>query len=175
MSASIKETNAQKISKVADWLEQQVLDSSITDETIWNKLKLSKSSFYRLKPKALLELNKRSQKRQKHFDAVTATETIKAARNGLKSKLERVLLLQDQIDELLLDLENSGNKVSITDKAYLRKTIKDIQAEISKIEGDYAPNKKEVSANMDLSISNLPNIPTEDLIKYLSVKQGNNI
>ena len=76
------------------------------------------------------------------------------------------MILQNQVDELLEDLKYAkkpGSKVSITDKAYLRKTIKDIQAEISKIEGDYAPNKKEVSANMDLSISNLPNIPTEDL------------
>lgn len=82
----------------------------------------------------------------------TATDTIvlettEAVKSGLKSKLERVLLLQKLVDDIQVDLDacNKSKKgakvISVTDKAYMRKTIKDIQAEISKIEGDYAPTK----------------------------------
>jgi hypothetical protein len=152
-------TQTIKVSKVADWLEKQVLDSSITDGTIWNKLKLSRSSFYRLKPKALELLGTRAGKAQKLLDDTKSHEIIEAAKNGLKSKTERVLYLQKQIEDIQHDLDlNQGKAIYLvvngvvqkvqpdlcsTDKAFMRKTIKDIQSEISKIEGDYAPKKIE--------------------------------
>ena len=60
-------SNEQKIIKIADWLEKQILDSTISDGTIRNNLKLSRTSFYRLKPKAVIEVNQRSQERQTHL------------------------------------------------------------------------------------------------------------
>lgn len=147
-----------RIEALADQLERQTLDASITDGTIWNLLTLSKSSFYRLKPKALALVQQRAQERQKAIDLTKTQETIDAAKKGLKSKNERVMLLQEQIEGILDDLRSGilvdymviggslqkVNKIMPADtKAYLRKTIKDIQAEISKIEGDYAPAKTE--------------------------------
>lgn len=128
-----------KVILVADWLERQVSDSSITDETIWNELKLSKSSFYRLKPKAIPELNRRAGIRQEAMEQANVQEATERAKKGLKSKTDRLLLLQEQIEEILEDLVITE---STTDKAYLRKVIKDLQSEISKIEGDYAAEKR---------------------------------
>jgi hypothetical protein len=141
-------TTDKKVEKIADWLEKQVLDSSITDGTIWNKMKLSKTTFYRLKPKAVIVRDARLKARQKTVESIRVQEAATEAKNGLKSKSERLMILQNQVDELLLDIETAnkkGSKVSITDKAYLRKTVRDIQAEISKIEGDYAPLRQELT------------------------------
>jgi hypothetical protein len=79
-----------------------------------------------------------------------------AVKTGVKEKIDRLLNLQKQIDDIQLDLENGttidyiviGGKlqkitkeISVTDKAYLRNIIKGIQSEISKMQGDYAPTK----------------------------------
>jgi ATP-dependent Lon protease len=84
-------------------------------------------------------------------------ETIEAVKTGLKTKQERLLILQGQVDAILTDLKDE--KLKATEKAYLRKTLKDIQAEISKIEGDYAPEKKA------LTDSQGNDIPGPDLSK----------
>jgi hypothetical protein len=42
--------------------------------------------------------------------------------------------------------------LTINEKALLRKTIKDLQSEISKIEGDYATSKLEMSFNVGLDM-----------------------
>lgn len=74
-----------------------------------------------------------------------------AIKMGIKSKNERILNLQTQISDIQNDIDSDyydeiqGNgskvtkKLTPTDKAFLRKTIKDIQSDISKIEGDFAP------------------------------------
>jgi hypothetical protein len=133
-------TNDRKIELLADWLEKQVVDSSITDGRIWQEMAVSERTFYRLKPKAAELMNMRLTERQKQAEATKVLETIEAAKNGLKTKTERVMILQNQVDEILIDL--TDDEISLTAKAYLRKTLKDIQAEISKIEGDYAPTKQ---------------------------------
>jgi ATP-dependent Lon protease len=85
-------------------------------------------------------------------------ETIEAVKTGLKTKQERLLILQGQVDAILEDLKDE--RLKPTDRAYLRKTLKDIQAEISKIEGDYAPIKQ---ANTDKDGNDLH--PPPDLSK----------
>lgn len=77
-------------------------------------------------------------------------------KKGLKSKLERLFDLQEQIDKLNEELEKNimyvsafqdgelltGTRpLSAIEKSTINKTIKEIRAEISKIEGDYAPTK----------------------------------
>ncbi len=57
--------NENKIQAIADRLDKQVLDSSITDGTIWQDLAMSQRTFYRYKPKAMLLLYKRSTERQR--------------------------------------------------------------------------------------------------------------
>lgn len=83
-------------------------------------------------------------------------ETIEAVKTGLKTKQERLLILQGQVDAILEDL--SDPRLKPTDKAYLRKTLKDIQAEISKIEGDYAPVKQANTDSQGNDILPTPNI-----------------
>lgn len=131
--------NNSKILHLADLLERQILDFAYTDGRIMEEIGVSNGTFYKLKPKALEEVNRRSQVRQSAIDATLTHEASQGAKNGLKSKTDRVMLLQNQVDELLADLKT---KLRPTEKAYLRKTLKEIQAEISKIEGDYAPEKR---------------------------------
>jgi hypothetical protein len=73
--------------------------------------------------------------------------TEKEALNGIiKTKHERLLFLQSLLDTCLVELERI-EKPDIKIQAAAK--IKDIQAEISKIEGDYAASKveNEVSVN----------------------------
>lgn len=130
-----------KIELLAGWLERQLADNTISDGRIWQEMTVSERTFYRLKPKATALLNTRLQERQKIVEATRTQETVAAALNGLKTKNERVLLYQKLVDEALLDL--GGKKLDVYEKVALRKNIKDLQAEISKIEGDYAPDKVE--------------------------------
>lgn len=79
-----------------------------------------------------------------------------AARIGLKSKIEKQLHLQEQVNGIQADLnrgivedyvfiqgkyEMVEKVMNAETKAYLRKTIKEIYAEINKMDGDYAPVK----------------------------------
>lgn len=78
-----------------------------------------------------------------------------AVKMGLKSKFERLLILQKEVDNCTLDLENGfteelksdgqllSRPITIQEKTALRNTIKNLQSEISKIEGDYAVAKTE--------------------------------
>lgn len=150
-------TKKTQILLIADELEKQVL-SGENDETVRNKLNLTKTTFYRLKDKAEEEMLKRAATRQKKLESSMDQELLKAQKRGLKSKLDRVLLLQEQIDHMIDELDQetytesfeikvNGNSIrqerdvilTPMQKAYIRKTIKELQAEISKIEGDYAP------------------------------------
>lgn len=150
--------NDLKITQIADELEKQVLDSSIRDETIWNLLKLSKTTYYRLKPKALHLMNQRALLRQTALNDTITYETKEAAKTGLKSKTDRVLLLQKQVEDIQADLTDNKTvgyviiggvvqkvtkELAAREKAYMRKCMKEIQSEISRIEGDYAPNRHE--------------------------------
>jgi hypothetical protein len=90
-----------------------------------------------------------------------------AVKIGLKSKFERLLILQKEVDNCTLDLENGFTEelkstgelvtrpITIQEKTALRNTIKNLQSEISKIEGDYAPTKAEntnTNLNQDVTI-----------------------
>jgi len=140
-----------KTEAIAHWLDKQVLDSSITDGTIWHGLAMSKRTFYRHKPKAMELLYKRSLQRQRQIEAMRLQNMNEALQTGLKSKLERVLILQTEVDACLNDLYES--ELSIIEKVRLRMAIKEIQGEISKIEGDYAASKLEHAATIQQPFS----------------------
>jgi hypothetical protein len=86
-------------------------------------------------------------------------ETIKlekeAVKTIIKSKLERLEIYQKEIENCVKELTHGfteetkstgeliNRPLTISEKALLRKTIKDLQSEISKIEGDYASTKVE--------------------------------
>lgn len=100
---------------------------------------------------------------------VLIEHTEKSIKNGLKTKNERLLIYQKQINAIESELENGTTKESKIiggklkeivrdlmpiEKSSMRKTLKDLQAEISKIEGDYAPAKSEVTGEIKTSFAN---------------------
>lgn len=90
---------------------------------------------------------KTQEKANKAAEQEYISETVKAVKNGLKTKSERLMILQNQVDACLSELDelNEIEKTGVIyEKVALRQTIKQLQAEISKIEGDYAPKKQEV-------------------------------
>lgn len=79
-----------------------------------------------------------------------------SAQMGLKSKLDRQMLLQKQIDDIQAEIDRGileeyayiSGKYKKVDKvmnaetkAQLRKTMKDLVAELNKMDGAYAPTK----------------------------------
>jgi hypothetical protein len=151
--------NDLRLEKLADLLEEQALNPALSDGNIWQKLAVSERTFYRLKPKALQIVNNRASLRQQALANTITQQTASAAQKGLKSKTDRVLLLQEQIDDCLKELNggedqknysivggrllNIKNQLTVEQKVALRRCIREYQAEISKIEGDYAPMKTE--------------------------------
>ncbi|MBE2274268.1 MAG: hypothetical protein IAE62_08385 [Flavobacteriales bacterium] len=85
-----------------------------------------------------------------------------AAKNLIRSKTDRLLIYQNQIDEVLKELKRKGiyfvevvdNKrkrrfrpYTVTELTNLRNTLKNLQSEISKIEGDYAEARMKLSGD----------------------------
>ena len=107
------------------------------------------------------------EKRETKINEATIHNTIENLSNGLKSKSERLMNLQRQIDDLQAELEKNimhvhafsmGEMVMGTrpmnslEKAKIADTIKGLQSEISKIEGDYAATKQDVKLTESFSI-----------------------
>lgn len=87
--------------------------------------------------------------RQRRLADVGMQEAEKRLKSAIKSKADRVLLLQKQVEDCAFELEMGvgagGAELDTYEKVALRKTIRELQAEISKIEGDYAATKQEVN------------------------------
>ena len=78
-----------------------------------------------------------------------------AVKSIIKSKIERLEIYQKEIENCIKELSHGFTEetksngelitrpLTISEKSLLRKTIKDLQSEISKIEGDYAITKVE--------------------------------
>ncbi len=96
-----------KIEAIAHWLEKQVMNSSIKDGRIWQNLAMSERSFYRFKPLAMALLYKRSIEQQKQIQDMRLQKNIQAVETGLKSKFERVMILQTEVDNCITDLYNT--------------------------------------------------------------------
>jgi hypothetical protein len=94
-------------------------------------------------------------------------ETIQIEKEAVKTiisnKLERLEIYHNQIVNCIKELNHGftedmkggelfSRPLTISEKALLRKTIKDLQSEISKIEGDYATSKLEMSFNVGLDM-----------------------
>jgi hypothetical protein len=95
------------------------------------------------------------------------SETIQIEKEVVKTiisnKLERLEIYHNQIVNCIKELNHGftedmkggelfSRPLTISEKALLRKTIKDLQSEISKIEGDYATSKLEMSFNVGLDM-----------------------
>lgn len=151
-------TSKDRAAVIADLLEKQLTDASLTDRTIWVKLKLTKSTFYRIKPQATALLDERLAKKRSITEAIVSEGAVEAAKKGIKTRHDRVMVLQEQCDklrEMLKKGEDIGHivtddriksvrkRMDNNTRGYLLRTLRELQAEISKIEGDYAPEKKE--------------------------------
>lgn len=127
-------------------------------EKFTKKWKVGKTIIDKYIKDAKEQAKERQERRQRALDEQLVSEGLDAQKQGLKSKTERVLNLQKQIDDIQADLETGktfdyyvikgeikriAKDLTPLEKATLRRTIKDIQSEISKIEGDYAPTKAE--------------------------------
>jgi hypothetical protein len=90
--------------------------------------------------------------------STTIAEAVEAVKSGLKSKYDRLIELQKQVESLEVELKNNImivhtfsdgqliqgiRPINALEKASINKTIKEIRAEISKLEGDYPATKTE--------------------------------
>lgn len=131
-----------------------------TFKVIQSKTKLVESTFASYWKIANNQYQESQIKLNKAKEDKTISEELKGVESGVKIKIQRVLELQKQIESLDLELKNDKmivhtfsdgsivtgeRKLNSLEKASLHKTIKEIRAEISKIEGDYAPIKNDMN------------------------------
>lgn len=128
---------------VADQLEKQQINPNLKDEDIWKDLKLTKPTFYRLKSKALAELQKRAKIRETALNSTITLETIEKAKNGLKTTLE----LEEQLCRIAMgDIEVV--ETTLTPDGLIDHQRKPSPSEMTaairellKLRGAYAPDK----------------------------------
>ncbi len=122
----------------------------------------------------------------KEKEKISIQEETKAVKKGLKVKFDRLMNLQNLVDNALKDLSEGmtddvfvcngvvtkyRRKMNITELNNTRKAIKDIQAEISKIEGDYAPKEVVNEVKMPNPKIILPEGKTfDDILKEKGLK-----
>lgn len=120
-----------------------------TERTFWNKWKIAQKEFQTM-------LSEREKLKSK---AILSNDA-KNLSNGLKSKSERLMNLQRQADDIQRMLDSNitpdivkspkqlewteiERKLTYIERAQLMKALRELQSEISKIEGDYAATKQE--------------------------------
>lgn len=109
------------------------------------KYQLGRSRYFKIYDTTHLEWAKL---KEQGTNEGTVAGAKKAVQSGIQSKIERVLILQDQIKACIEELESgkcNGKKLTVFEKVALRKTIKELQSEISKIENDYAATRTEIT------------------------------
>ena len=123
--------------------------------TKWN---LTRSTFIRRWNHANKQHTEAQQVIKKELQAVDMQSAKEAAINGLKSKFERLMFLQHQANQCLKELEANieydypviagkvqkvSRPMTVSERSKLRQVFKELQAEISKIEGDYEKDNKQ--------------------------------
>jgi len=133
----------QRILRIADELEKQQNDRTYLDATIYANLQLTKAMFYRLKKKALLEVQKRQEFRSNLINETITHEIIKGVENGLKSdtELEQILheIAEGKHDYTEITSTPDGI-IEFNRKPTPNERINAIK-EIYKKRGSYAPDK----------------------------------
>lgn len=124
------------------------------------KFKLSVNMIDRYIAEAKKLTEKANRVKEQAIENAIVDEAVKAVKIGLKTKYDRAMILQEQVEASIAELKKGktsyydagGNKcereLTVNEKAIIRKTIKELQAEISKMEGDYAPNKVQHSGSI---------------------------
>jgi hypothetical protein len=155
MNETIKTTisDAQLKNELIALFESGNTDKGKCLEVLGSKYKIQVQRFYTKCNDALLEWQNTREKFINEQIQANATDSLKS---GLKSKLDRLLELQSQQKKLEDELHNNitvttafhngelitaFRELSPLERTKIHQVIKDIRAEISKIEGDYAPTK----------------------------------
>ena len=172
-----------------EWiLEELKREPLLSYGDCWSKYKVtwskSESTFATDWKKAKAEIETYQIKAQKEKEAVSIAVEKESIKKGLKTKIERLLTLQKHIQYIEQELEKGecedikfvkGEPKKMKrpllplEKSAMRKNIKELQAEISKIEGDYATAKQEVEikeSKIDYS-----KIDTETLKALISARK----
>lgn len=126
-------------------------------ELLRTRFKIGKQRCLKAYDTALSDWQKLKEKAQSEQIHTNTTEALKS---GLKSKTERIHDIQNQISELKEKLADNQDfkymivagkvqkvvcEIDLSTRAYLHKTIKELESEISKMQGDYTSTKVEVS------------------------------
>jgi hypothetical protein len=137
--------NEQRILRIADELEKQQADRTYLDATIYNNLQLTKAMFYRLKKKAMLEVQKRTEFKQSLINEVITHEVTEAARNGLKSDLE----IEQQLCKIafgeidVMETTSTPDGIIEFNRKPTPNEMINAMKELWKKRGTYAPDKVE--------------------------------
>ncbi len=145
----------------------------------WNVKKTSINNYIKLAKPIAKTLQSKA---DNAASEVMVAEIKEATLKGLKTKHERLMILQNEVDRCFSELyddavdnfadfgggrKNVKKQLTVIEKVKLRQVIYQLQSEISKIEGDYAPVKNESKLTGELNFSDLMQASTDELFKYL--------
>jgi hypothetical protein len=116
-------------------------------------------------------------KRETKINEATIHQAIETHSNGLKSKSERLMNLQKQADDIQRMLDSNitpdivkspkqleymeiERKLTYIERSQLMKALRELQAEISKIEGDYAATKTQIEVKQEQPL--FPDVQTNN-------------
>lgn len=161
-------------------IEKLFDEGIVTPENVWKRME---TNFAIGKPRVNRAYHRYhsewAKSKDKSISDVRQENDKEAAKNGLKSKTERVMFYQNEIERMEAQLKGEVKfnfilglsiKASHTGDVFMlpiqvqneiRRTIQSYQSEISKLEGDYAAAKSEVSINTPLSDSQVDKIIEE--------------
>lgn len=124
----------------------------ISDRTVYSYLKIARKTY-----------DKERERAQKEIERVRVEQAAKAAENGLKSKYERDIEIQNEIEHYQAILKGEkkvpfilGQKVSQTESlpiqlvVLVQNTINDLRKELAKRLGEYAADKHEHEVEIKL-------------------------
>lgn len=175
----VKITDSQLKSEILKFLNSGNGSKSNFYEQARTKFKLEKQRTLRMFDIVHADWSKLKEKTENEALVESVRE---AQKTCLKSKLEKQIHLQKQIDAIQNDIDRGileeyvtvSGKLQVVykimnaeSKAYLRKIMKELYAELNKMEGDYAPAKIEHSGN----ISNEPINSDERKLRISELKK----
>lgn len=164
-------SDAQLHSELLQLFESGNTSKAKCSEVLRSRFKLMLQRFYKRYDLAYKEWQETRKKADSIQIQANAKEALKTA---LKSKIERVLFYQNEIETMEKQLKGEveftfkvGNKINkshnsgvfmlpIDEQNKIRQVIKDYQSEISKMEGDYAPTSQSITHSKAEEVKELP-------------------
>lgn len=165
-------------------IKKKLTDNELAIEMrkLWDKGERAKTNFYELlrtthkisKTRCLKAYDIMEQIATKEVLSAQSEANIQASLNssvmGIKTKNDRLLILQTEVDNCLNELSEDteydhivisgkvqkvSRQMTVIERTKLRQTAKDLQSEISKIEGDYAETSIKLKGDKDNPVFDL--------------------